>query len=224
MTEPTIRIGERRPIAARDRRIFQILAAKMASAGVTPNAISIAGMLCGIAAGLSLAATLYLSPLVQRIAYLAAAAFIQLRLLANMIDGMVAIESGKRSPVGGLYNEVPDRISDAGTLIGAGYAIGGNIIAGYIATCVAIFIAYVRAQAKVVGAPQDFCGPMAKQHRMALMTCTFVYLAIAPAAWQPIWHNQGLIALALLIIIIGGLYTALRRLRRAAKALWGTIQ
>jgi phosphatidylglycerophosphate synthase len=219
MNDQTLPLGERRPIAARERRIFQRLSARMAVAGATPNAISIAGMVCCLAAGGALAATPHLSNVAQRIAYLAAAALIQLRLLANMLDGMVALDSGKSSPVGGLYNEVPDRISDAGTLIGAGFAVASSLIVGLIATCVAIFVAYVRVQAKVSGAPQDFCGPMAKQHRMALMTFTLIYLALAPSAWRPVWRGQGLMTLALLIIIIGGLWTALRRLFRAAKAL-----
>ncbi len=53
--------------------------------------------------------------------WLGAALGIQLRLVCNLIDGMVAIEGGMKSPVGGLYNEVPDRIADPLLLIAAGY-------------------------------------------------------------------------------------------------------
>ncbi|HEY1683835.1 MAG TPA: CDP-alcohol phosphatidyltransferase family protein [Tepidisphaeraceae bacterium] len=222
MSEQPIAIGERRPVAARDRHIFQVLAAKMAHAGITPNSISVAGMFCGIAAGAVLVVTPYVSSWEQRLAYLSSAIFIQLRLLANMLDGMVAVDSCARSPVGGLYNEIPDRVSDAGTLIGAGLAIYSNLLVGLAATSVAIFVAYVRAQAKVCGAPQDFCGPMAKQHRMALMTIVLVYLTITPQFLQPLWDRDGLIVLALWIIIIGGTATAIRRLIRAARALRNT--
>ena len=48
----------------------------------------------------------------------------QLRLTANMLDGMVALASGRASKVGELYNEVPDRVSDAAVFIGAGLAWG----------------------------------------------------------------------------------------------------
>ena len=42
---------------------------------------------------------------------LVGAGLILLRLLANMLDGMVADESGEGGPLGSLYNEIPDRIS-----------------------------------------------------------------------------------------------------------------
>ena len=56
---------------------------------------------------------------------------IQLRLAANMFDGMVAIETGKASPTGAIYNEIPDRVSDAAMFLGAGYAAGGQPPLGY---------------------------------------------------------------------------------------------
>src|SRR5439155_6616796 len=159
-----------RPIAVREWGVFRWLAGRLARGGVYPNAISIMGMVSGIAAGAALAATSPLSGLEQRLAWLAAGLFIQLRLLANMLDGMVAIECGKASPVGELYNEVPDRVSDAAILIGAGYAAGGDILLGSAAACVALFTAYVRAMGKAAGARNEFCGPMAKQQRMFVIT------------------------------------------------------
>jgi phosphatidylglycerophosphate synthase len=39
-----------------------------------------------------------------------------------MLDGMVALASCRDSKVGELYNEVPDRVSDAAVFIGVGYA------------------------------------------------------------------------------------------------------
>ena len=48
--------------------------------------------------------------------------------------------------------------------------MGGDPLLGLAAAAVAIFVAYVRAMAKAAGAPNDFCGPFAKQHRMALVT------------------------------------------------------
>jgi len=65
-----------------------------------------------------------------------------------------------------LYNEIPDRVSDAAICIGAGYGSGSLPELGYVAAVVALFVAYVRAQGAVAGAPQEFCGPMAKPQRM----------------------------------------------------------
>ena len=218
-TDPGSLAGDRRPIAARGLPAFQRIAAALAAKGVSPNAISVVGMLCCIVAGVLLALTPELSPGGQRAVWLAAAVLVQLRLQANLLDGMVAIQSGRASPVGQLYNEVPDRVSDAATFIGMGYAVASSPVLGYVATIVAVFTAYVRVQGKVAGAPQDFCGPMAKPHRMFVVTVAALYCGLTPAAWQPTWRGWGVPALALLVIAAGGLLTAGRRLVRMARAL-----
>lgn len=218
MAEVPYQPTDRRPIASRRSPIWQHLAKWLAHRGVSPNGISLAGMGCGIAAGIALAATSQMGGW-ESFAWLAGATFIQLRLLANLLDGMVAIESGRASPVGELYNEVPDRVSDTASLVGAGYAVGGDIVFGYLAACAALFTAYVRAMGKVAGAPQEYCGPMAKQHRMALLTVVALYCGLTPTDWQPTWGaspGQGLAAASLLVIAIGSLLTAIRRLLRIA--------
>ena len=48
---------ERRPLASRERKASKAVAHWLAVRGVSPNAISLAGMIAGIAAGLALAAT-----------------------------------------------------------------------------------------------------------------------------------------------------------------------
>jgi len=154
--------------------------------------------------------------------WLIAALGAQLRLTANMLDGMVAIASSRTSKTGELYNEVPDRISDAAVFIGAGFAWGGNVTLGYIATILAIFTAYVRAAGKIAGAPNEFCGPMAKQHRMLVVTLICVYAAIMPRSWQMIAFNDlriGPMTLGLAVIVVGCVITVIRRIVRIAHAL-----
>jgi phosphatidylglycerophosphate synthase/membrane-associated phospholipid phosphatase len=220
MSDPASPLENRRPIAVRGWAVFQWMARSLAGAGVSPNAISLAGMVAGIGAGGALAATAFLTDWPRTLAWLLAALLVQLRLLANMLDGMVAIEGGKASPVGELYNEVPDRVSDAATLIGAGYALGGDVVLGYLAACAALFTAYVRALGKAAGARQEFCGPMAKQQRMFTVTVLALFCALAPAGWQPTDSSgRGLVAAGLLVIVILGLATALRRLHRIALSL-----
>jgi phosphatidylglycerophosphate synthase len=170
-------------------------------------------------AGIALAAT---SICDYRILWLVAALGAQLRLTANMLDGMVALASGRASKTGELYNEVPDRVSDAAVFIGAGFAWGGNITLGYIATILSIFTAYVRAAGKIAGAPNEFCGPMAKQHRMLVITLVCLYSAITPRSWQMITPDDsqfGLMTLGLAVIVAGGVITIIRRLKRIAHAL-----
>ena len=210
---------DRRPIATRNRKWAQAATVWLASRNVSPNAISIAGMCACIVAGIALAAT---SIAYDRILWIIAALGAQLRLTANMLDGMVALASDRASKVGELYNEIPDRISDAAVFIGAGFAWGGNIVLGYIATILAIFTAYVRAAGKIAGAPNEFCGPMAKQHRMFVITLICLYAAITPRSWQIITFNDlqiGLMTLGLVVIIVGCVMTVIRRIGRIARAL-----
>jgi len=210
---------DRRPIATRNRKWAQAATIWLASRNVSPNAISIAGMCACIVAGIALGAT----PIADyRILWLIAALGAQLRLTANMLDGMVAIASSRTSKTGELYNEVPDRISDAAVFIGAGFAWGGNVTLGYIATILAIFTAYVRAAGKIAGSPNEFCGPMAKQHRMLVVTLICVYAAITPRFWQMIAFGDlriGLMTLGLAVIVVGCVITVIRRVARITHAL-----
>jgi phosphatidylglycerophosphate synthase len=219
MKEPATELIDRRPIATRNRKWAQSLTAWLASRNVSPNAISVAGMCACIIGGIALGLT---SIVDYRILWLIGALGAQLRLTANMLDGMVAIASSRTSKTGELYNEVPDRISDAAVFIGAGFAWGGNVTLGYIATILAIFTAYVRAAGKIAGAPNEFCGPMAKQHRMLVITLICLYAAITPRSWQMISVRDsqiGLVTLGLAAIVIGCVITVIRRVGRIAHAL-----
>ena len=211
--------GDRRPIATRRRKWAQASAAWLAQQNVSPNAISIAGMFACIVAGILLALTsIGYCPL----EWFAAAVLVQLRLTANMLDGMVALSSGRASRVGELYNEIPDRVSDAAVFIGAGFAYGGNVPLGYAATILSIFTAYVRAAGKIAGAQSEFCGPMAKQHRMLVITVIGLYATIVPRSWLVIHMGQtevSVISIGLAIIVIGCVVTVFRRLKRIVGAL-----
>jgi phosphatidylglycerophosphate synthase len=212
-------VVDRRPIATRNRKWAQTATAWLARRNVSPNTISIAGMCACIIAGIALGVT---SIAYHRVLWLIAALGAQLRLTANMLDGMVALASGRASKTGELYNEVPDRVSDAAVFIGAGFAWGGNVTLGYVATMLAIFTAYIRAAGKIAGAPNEFCGPMAKQHRIFVITVICLYSAITPRSWQMVTFNNlqiGLMTLGLMVIVAGCVITVIRRVSRIARAL-----
>lgn len=213
---------ERRPIATRNNRLVQRFAGWLVRKGVSANFISVCGLLFGCLAG----GLLYLTGLESTsrgLLWISAAALVQLRLLANLLDGMVAVESGTTSPVGELYNEIPDRVSDAAILIGAGFAAGALPAIGFVAACLALFTAYVRAAGKAAGAHQEFCGPMAKPQRMFFVTCGALYAGIAPTNWHPIVTVQdwtiGPMGMILLVICAGCIVTSIRRLLRIAATL-----
>ena len=204
--------GDRRPIAARNTGPANALAAWLIARRASPNSISAAGMVAGLLAGLALAGTAWW-PDAARPLWLLGALLIQLRLLANLMDGMVAIGRGVASPVGELWNEVPDRVSDTATLLGLGIAAGSPVW-GLAASLAAMATAYIRTTGRAAGAPSDFRGPMAKQQRMALVTLLAVFCALTPLAWQADLPRWALILIAALATV-----TALRRLSAAAAAL-----
>jgi phosphatidylglycerophosphate synthase len=132
-----------------------------------------------MAAGLCFAATWWFPP-GARAFWLLGAALVQARLLANLFDGMVAVGLDISSPLGELYNEVPDRVSDTAILLGLGMAAGGNWGLRLAAALAAMATAYIRAVGKAAGAPSDFSGPMAKQQPMALATAAGIWCSLVP--------------------------------------------
>lgn len=201
--------------------MFQTLARRLADAGVTPNAISTSSIAFGFAAGAALATTAYVEPGAWRhLAWLAAAACVQLRLIANLLDGLVAVEGGRGTPIGDLFNEVPDRVSDTAILLGAGFASGSEPWLGVAAALGAMFVAYVRAIGASVGVGQAFLGPMAKQHRMAIVTAIAVWNATPLSPWT---EPYPLMTWALGLITLGTLATAVRRLRWIASRLSSAV-
>jgi phosphatidylglycerophosphate synthase len=170
-------------------------------------------MFFGIGAGLAFASTRNGDLLPLR--WLAGAALVGLRLLANMLDGMVAERQGTSSPLGALYNEVPDRISDVATLLGMGYAIHSLPELGWAAALLAVLTAYVRAQVAFVGAPQDFSGPMAKPQRMALVIAAAILAALG-SLLSIRFFQVAVPSSFLWIIAVGSAWTAWRRLSRGA--------
>jgi phosphatidylglycerophosphate synthase len=210
--------GNRRPIAARNLATFQTFASWLAPR-LSANAVSLLGLACGLGAGAALAATAC-AP--GRAWWLVGAVLVQLRLLANLLDGMVAERAPQASRLGALYNEVPDRITDAAALVGLGYALGGDASLGWLAAILATLTNYVRALGASLTGRQHFVGPFAKQQRMAVVTLVALVGAVAPG-WigQPLVGGLAAPALALAVIAVGCALTAWRRLRLVAHDLDG---
>lgn len=214
----------RRPIPARELGAAQHFARTLARSGVTPNMVSGVGLVAGVGAGLLLGLTAPL-PAASKVFWIVAAVLILARGLANMFDGMVAVEEGRATPTGILWNELPDRISDVAILVGAGYGLGGSFVAGWLTACLAMFVSYVRTLGTVAGATPDFSGPFAKQQRMFSVAVLAALLAITPTSWHFEWGpgaTWGPMAVLLWIMVAGIVWTAMRRLRRIAKEIGHT--
>ena len=155
--------GARRQLKTRDAGWAKAVAAWLAKQGVSPNAISVASVVFATVAGGCYAGTLlWPQPWVETLLFLLAAGGIQLRLLCNLLDGMVAVEWGKGSRAGEIYNDLPDRIADTVILCAAGYAAAGRYgpTLGWAAAVAALLTAYLRVLGRSVGAGTYFIGPM----------------------------------------------------------------
>jgi phosphatidylglycerophosphate synthase len=142
-----------------------------------------------------------------------AAASIQLRLLCNMLDGMLAVEEGLKGKTGDIYNDLPDRVADVLILAGAGYSVQGlayGIELGWAAAVLAVFTAYLRVFAGSLGLTQHFIGPMAKQHRMFTLTVA----SLAYSAESMLGSSPRAMRLGLVLIVAGSIVTAARRTQR----------
>jgi phosphatidylglycerophosphate synthase len=195
--------ADRRPLKSRSTGWAALIARAAVASGLTPNMISVIGIGFALVGAWAMLRADTGSPWL----YLLGALGIQLRLLCNMIDGMVAVEGGKGSPTGPLYNELPDRIEDSVLLLGFAYGAGLGAW-GWLAALLAMATAYVRAVGVGLGQPADFRGPMAKPHRMAALT-----LACLAALAEARYSGAVLVvpAVALGIIILGTLLTLVRR-------------
>ncbi len=147
--------------------------------------------------------------------------FCYLRLWCNMLDGMVALASGKASWRGEILNDLPDRISDVLIFVGVAHSGLNALVSGYWAAIFAVLTAYVGLFGQAVGVQREFSGLMSKPWRMVTLHIgAWVTLAL-------IWWNQGAIhwgSLTVLdwtclLVVIGCVQTIWVRLSRIMRAL-----
>ncbi len=206
----------RRPIAARNTKWADKITRGLSNTGITPNMISVLSMVFSFATLVFywLYASQPLEGWPRGGLLVLAILAIQMRLLCNLFDGMVAVEGGKAGRDGPFWNEFPDRVADIFILVGAGIA-AGNMTLGWVAASLAVFIAYVRELGRANGLPANYLGPMAKQHRMAVLS-----LGTLIAVFEPLWTPSSFVLLGVIYLIIGGsLITIIRRAYHQVTAL-----
>jgi phosphatidylglycerophosphate synthase len=210
----------RRPLEVRGAGWSKAIASNLSKKNITPNQISIASIF------FTMFSSIFILLIPSAVSYqtwlfpILAALFIQMRLLCNLFDGMVALEGGKSTKSGELYNDIPDRVSDSIIFIALGYSI--SIISwgaelGYLAALFAMMTAYIRVLGSSMGADSCFKGPMAKQHRMAILT---ISLILSP--FEVLLFDQAyMLFVALMLITFGSLLTILNRIYSIYKNIEG---
>ena len=200
----------RRPIKSRSSRWAATLATSLAKVGVSPNFVSSMSVVFALVGGTLFFFVSELTQCAQIACFIGVAVCVQMRLICNLIDGMIAVEHGKQSKLGAVFNEFPDRLADAIFLVLAGYAsqygqIGNEL--GWLSALLAVLTAYIRAFAVSLGLPNDFCGPMAKPHRMFVLTIASLLAAVEAALDM----TPNALFFGLCIIALGTVITCIRR-------------
>ena len=198
----------RRPIKSRSTLWARRITEALSRSNISPNQISVASL------GFAAAGVLALNIDTGIVGSLLCALGIQLRLLCNLFDGLVAVEGGKKSTFGSLYNEFPDRLADSLLIVGLGYAINHAEL-GWFAALAAALTAYVRVFGGSLGLTQHFMGPMAKQHRMAVMTAGLLVNTLETS----VFGTHYALLVALLIIAAGSTLTCVTRTLAICKQL-----
>jgi phosphatidylglycerophosphate synthase len=211
---PSSNLVDRRPIKARSARWVQASARGLVRAGITPNQVSVASVVFSLIGAAAL--ILEARGSARGWLFVLCAVCIQLRLLGNLLDGLIAIEGGRQTKVGELYNEIPDRVADVALLVAAGYASNHGewgAALGWSASVLAVITAYIRAVGARRGQPQDFCGPQAKPHRMFMLTLACMLAFVEKwEAWPP-----RVLFIFLIVINLGTFLTCVRRTIRLAR-------
>ena len=177
--------------------------------GIRPNSISLASLGFSTLAAITIWYASREQGMYAALLWHVAALAILLRLLANMLDGMVAVATGTQSRLGDLFNELPDRISDGLILTAMGCAIDVGNTLGLLASLAAFLAAYVRLLGNQIGVQNLFCGPLAKQQRMTIAIALCLSRSLLPVVLAERLWLAGLWCL-----IAGTTLTVVRRLYR----------
>ncbi len=144
-------------------RVEQPIARLLAALGLTPNAITMMGMVGAVAAGL----------LASQGLLAAAGAATLIAGILDLFDGSVARLTGRKSKFGALLDSTADRVSEAAVLVGlAVYYAGEQSALGVLLSCGAMagsmMVSYVRARAGGLGVDCEV-GIFTRPERVAAM-------------------------------------------------------
>jgi len=231
----------RRPIADRFRKTAHGAVRLCVKLGVHPDVISYLSIVAA-----ALAAVCFWKAAAARWLLILGPAFCHLRLWFNMLDGMVALASGKASWRGEILNDLPDRVSDILIFVGVAHSGLCHVISGYWAALFAVLTAYVGMFGQAVGVQREFSGIMAKPWRMVTLHIgSWIAFGLAwlnakkewtfgsPDAWgsvsvslglrnvlaSPSWLGLTVLDWTCLVVVIGCVQTVVVRLSRIFRAL-----
>jgi CDP-diacylglycerol--glycerol-3-phosphate 3-phosphatidyltransferase len=170
---------------------------RLASAGVTANAVTLAAALLSLLHG----AWIALDP-TSRLALLLLPLTLFVRMALNAIDGMLAREHGMKTRLGAVLNEIGDVVSDAALYLPLALVPGVSGPLVVVALVAAIVSEMTGVLGQALGGLRRYDGPMGKSDRAAAFgLLAFVLgVGVSPGLWSTLLV-AAVAALAILTIL-----------------------
>ena len=206
----------RRPIADLFRLTTRGPVKLCVDLGIHPDVVSYTSIAAAVGAGVCFWQARSVPALL-----IPAVGFCYLRLWLNMLDGMVALASGKASRKGEIVNDLPDRISDVIIFVGAAHSGLCHPLGGYWVAIMALLVAYVGITGQAVGVQREYSGLMAKPFRMVVLHVG-AWITLGSIGWEEGRIEYGGLTVldwTHLVIIAGCVQTIAVRLVRILRAL-----
>lgn len=171
---------------------------RLARLGVSPDAVTLAAIPVGIAAG----ALLLVSPATP-LALLGIPVLAALRLGLNLIDGALARHTGRIHARGELLNELGDRIADIAFLAPVAFLPGADRTTVLLGVAGAMFASFAGLAPRAAGGDRIYRGILSKPGRMILLAAfSIAVFVVGPNAWGPFGP----------VLLVGTILTAVERI------------
>jgi CDP-diacylglycerol--glycerol-3-phosphate 3-phosphatidyltransferase len=187
----------------RFQALLRPMVIKLASNGVTANAVTLLAMFISFFVG----AAIYLFP--AQLSILLLVPFVMLlRMVLNAVDGMLAREHNMKSPLGAILNELTDVLSDAALYLPFSIVVGINPVWVVLIVVMAIVSEMAGVVAVQIGAERRYEGPMGKSDRAFIFG--LVALLLGLQVISAYWVNYIFVGVFILLC-----YTVFNRSRAA---------
>src|SRR5438552_13757069 len=133
---------------------------RLASAGVSSDAVTLSAVPVAIAGGVAL-----LASTTAALALLFVPIAVALRLVLNLLDGALARATGRSHPRGELFNEVGDRLADIALLAPVAFLPGAQPEIVLLGLTGAVLASFVGVTSKAAGAERLYAGFLSKPGR-----------------------------------------------------------
>jgi CDP-diacylglycerol--glycerol-3-phosphate 3-phosphatidyltransferase len=175
----------------RFQALLRPLAARLASAGITANQVTLAAALGSVLLGLLLA---YLRR--YHLLFLLLPVWLFVRMALNAIDGMLAREHGQQTKLGAYLNELCDVVSDAALILPFACIWPFRPVGVFAVVLLALLSEYAGVMGPLAGAQRRYDGPFGKSDRALVFGALGLWVGLLLPL--PDWASYLMLILALL--------------------------